>query len=647
MRTTLKRGVGRGATPNGNGHSVLPPGPISSVAHYRQPPPPGRTGLGLLRRILVGTVLVVVALALGLGGGAYLWFHESVNAVRAHSADVKLAQRQLDVALPGHAEVALIVGYDQRKGAEFSTVSRSDTIMLLRADPATKTISMLSFPRDLIVPVYCNNVQVATDRINSAYARCGSSGSLETVKHLTGIPINYLIAVNFHGFKEIVDQLGGVWLDIDRRYYNKNTGAAYNDFANINLQPGYQLVSGGSALEFVRFRHTDSDLYRLARQQEFVRGIKEQVSQNFDPLNLPRIVSAITRNIEVGAKTNFDGSTVLSYALFAATLPHGHLIQVKITDVTGYAELNAPASSIQQAVSTFENPDIGQAKVANAAALGIKVKTSTPPPSKPTVTVLNGNGVAGAAASASYLLGQSGYVMTLPPGGAQPNAPAQNYFHTLIYYSRSIAGAKEAATAAAKLLEPADVSPLPERGPLVALDPGSTLLVVLGTSFHNALTSAAAPAGPVHQAATVRFDSSSGTALLQPFVHKVPFPLEVPTILEQNSYPDIYNGDTANRLYWIVKGHRAVRLVFRTGGNEYWGIEEMDWSGAPILGDKSFQHNLGGREFDLYYTGSHLHMAVLKAHGATYWVVNTLLDSLSNETMLAIAKGLKPLRTAK
>ena len=66
-----------------------------------------------------------------------------------------------------------------------------------------------------------------------------------------------------------------------------------------------------------------------------------------------------------------------------------------------------------------------------------------------------------------------------------------------------------------------------------------------------------------------------------------------------------------------------------------------------MLADKSFRHRLGGRDYDLYYSGSHLHMVVLRADGATYWVVNTLLDSLSNETMLAIAKGLKPLGPAK
>ena len=120
------------------------------------------------------------------------------------------------------------------------------------------------------------------DRINSAYSRCGSKGTLETVRKLTGVPINYLITVNFRGFRQIVDKLGGVWLDVDRRYYNKNDGRASTNFSNIDLQPGYQRLNGADALAFVRFRHTDADYHRLARQQAFVRAFKEQVAQNFD-----------------------------------------------------------------------------------------------------------------------------------------------------------------------------------------------------------------------------------------------------------------------------------------------------------------------------------------------------------------------------
>ena len=174
--------------------------------------------------------------------------------------------------------------------------------MLVRADPATKTISLLSFPRDLIVPIYCKgSVRSRTTASTPRTRAAASTGTLETVKHLTGLPVNYLITVNFHGFKEIVDQLGGVWMDVDRRYYNRNTGSFATNYANINLQPGYQRLGGGTALEFVRYRHTDSDLYRLARQQEFVRAFKEQVAKTFDLTKLRGIVSTVTHNVEVAA----------------------------------------------------------------------------------------------------------------------------------------------------------------------------------------------------------------------------------------------------------------------------------------------------------------------------------------------------------
>jgi hypothetical protein len=118
----------------------------------------------------------------------------------------------------------------------------------------------------------------------------------------------------------------------------------------------------------------------------------------------------------------------------------------------------------------------------------------------------------------------------------------------------------------------------------------------------------------------------------------------VPSVIESSSRLDY---EEPARRYRITGGHWAVRLVFRTGGGEYWGVEETDWTDAPILSDRSFRHVLGRkakRSYDFYYSGPHLHMIVLRSHGATYWVVNTLLDRLSNETMIAIAKGLEPLK---
>ena len=77
-------------------------------------------------------------------------------------------------------------------------------------------------------------------------------------------------------------------------------------------------------------------------------------------------------------------------------------------------------------------------------------------------------------------------------------------------------------------------------------------------------------------------------------------------------------------------------------GITYWQIEESTWNSAPILSSPTGKRTIDGRRFDLYTTGGHIHMVVLHRGKATYWVVNTLLDELSNETMLAIAENLQP-----
>jgi LCP family protein required for cell wall assembly len=647
MRTTLKRGVGRAAGANGNGKAVYPPGPapatVTDVTRYRQPPPPTASGLGLFRRILLITLLGVTSLIIGAAGGGYLYTHQFVAGLRAHTPAVVKASKQLDVPVANHAAIALVIGYDHRVGVESAGPSRSDTLMLIRADPLTKTISLLSFPRDLAVPIYCGATPSSTDRINAAYAYCGPKGTLLTVKHLTGLPVNYLITVNFHGFKEVVDTLGGIWMDVDHRYYNKNTGASYNDYANINLKPGYQQLTGQNALDFVRFRHTDSDLTRVARQQEFVRAMKEQVARNLSYTAIPSLVGTLTKNIEVGEGGHaLQLDQVISYALFAQALPGGHFFQDKINNVSCANLCSASSSDIQAAVDQFQNPDVQAPKDANAAALGQKVKQTALPPSSVTLTVLNGNGAQGAAANASYLLAQQGYKTLTPPNGLQADAPTPT-FHSKIYYDPAQKGAKAAAVALQNLMQPADVAKLPRTPELLAKDPGSMLMVVLGQTFHGTIASIPARVIPTHQLAIVRSDTSAA-ALLRPYVKKVPFKLMVPTVLDRYSIPDTQPGDKPINYYWMdnSRQHKGIRLVFHNG-TEYWGIQETDFSDAPALHDRSFHRILKGRSYDLYYTGAHLHMVVLRQGGATYWVVNSLLDDLSNETMLAIAKGLKPL----
>ena len=648
MRTTLKRGIGRGAAFDGNGRPVLPPAALTPMTLYEQPARKRRTGLQLVGRILLWLLVALLVVAAGLLGGAYLYFHEQVKAVQAHDPELIRAEKGLELTEAGKPATALIVGYDHRAGQESSIPSRSDTIMLLRADPIDKTVSMLSFPRDLLVPIHCPGHSVYTDRINAAYELCKTAGTLETVKALTGLRVNYLITVNFRGFKQVVDKLGGVWMDVDRRYFNNNAGltSGYNTYATINLQPGYQRLDGSNALDFVRYRHTDSDLYRVARQQAFVKAFKEQVSQSFSLDKLPKLTHAVTSNVQVGQSGNraVSGRTIASYALFLYRLPSGHFFQPKIENLQPAgpynAELSAPPGAVEQAVGEFKNPDVEAPGKATAQALGTKFRSSAPRPRQISLVVLNGNGQPGSAANASFELAKRHYRVIVPPDPADRNAPSYDHAHTIVYYDAKKPLGAQAARRVANLFGDAEIATIPR-----ALRPQqfkALLIVVVGDSFHGTFAAPAADQTPKKQPPAVAENPGATVPLLRSVRRRVPFRLQYPRLIEKTSSPDPAD---PIRSYWIANGHKAVRLVFRTGTiGDYWGIEETDWQDAPVLQEPNYTHRIKGREYDFYYAGPHLHMVVLHDHGATYWVTNTLLDALSNETMLAIAKSLTPLR---
>jgi LCP family protein required for cell wall assembly len=646
MRTTLKRGIGRGAGFDGNGRAVLPPAATTPMTLYRQPERRRRTGLQLVGRILLWLLIAALVVAAGLLGGAYLYFHEQVKAVQAHTPDVIRAEKGLDIPQAGKPATALIVGYDHRAGQESSLPSRSDTIMLVRADPIDKTVSLMSLPRDLLVPIYCRPGQpVTTDRINSAYERCGTRGTLETVKALTGLSVNYLITVNFRGFKQVVDKLGGVWIDVDRRYFNDNGGRTYNTYATINLQPGYQRLNGSDALDFVRYRHTDSDLYRVARQQAFVKAFKEQVSASFSIWKVPKLVHAITSNVEVGQAGNrqVSGTTIKSYAFFLYGLPSGHFFQPKIENLQPAgpfnAELQAPPGAVAQAVQQFSNPDVEAAGKATAQALGTKFRSHALKPSRISLVVLNGNGRPGSAANASAELAKRRFRVVVPPDPHDRNAPRYDYKHTVVFYDPHKKLALAGARRVAGLFSDAVIAEIPPT--LRGYQFRAMLIVVLGASFDGAFAQSATDQTPKKEPPAVYSNPGASLPLVRSVRRKVPFRLEYPLLLEKTSSPSTLE---PVRAYTIAKGHKAVRLVYSTNTvGDYWGIEETNWTDAPVLREPNFKHRIKGREFDFYYSGPNLHMIVLRDHGATYWVTNTLLDKLSNETMLAIAKSLRPL----
>jgi LCP family protein required for cell wall assembly len=628
MRTTLKRGIGRAES---NGRAAVPPGLLTPVTRYQAP---RRGPLRLLGAIFLWLFVVLFVAAGALAGGAWLFINQSVSAVQAESPQAKAAEKILDVPVPGAATTAIVIGYDKRPGEGKAVGSRSDTVMLIRADPRAEAVSILSFPRDLIVEVpACGGHPPFTGRINEAFTYCNMKGTLQTVKQLTGIPINYMVAVNFRGFREIVDKVGGVYLDVDQRYFNDNSGLGPGQtYAEIDLKPGYQHLDGPHALSYVRFRHTDSDLYRIARQQQFVKALKQQVSSFWSITKVPGIVNTITENVEVGVGggEKLDVGTLYGYAKLAYGLPSGNFHQVQIEGLSGYNELTAPQDAIDSAVDKFLNPDPNAAEKAASVATGRPLpKQKAPPPRDVTIEVLNGNGVVGSASDASYLLSRRGYQVVT--GG---NADTFEYFQTQVVYDASQPDARVAARMVADLFGDAEIAAAGGDQPL------STMLrVVVGQTFHGRLAPGPRDETPERQAPTVATDRDHAAAHVKAAQRRLDFPVLVPTVRETNS---ALSTTAPARAYRIDDEHDAFRLVYRTGAGEYWGIQQTNWTDAPILDGPSVTRTIKGRDYRLFFDGPRLHLVAFEQDGSVYWVVNTLLDRLSNETMLAIARGLRP-----
>ncbi len=220
----------------------------------------------------VGAVLAVVGLAAAATATAGLL--EVQSFVDDLNTGQKLALSpgvisQVDV---GDPQTILLIGSDHRFRAG-KTDARSDSMMVIRLDPDAQGTRVMNVPRDLKVTI----PRYGTEKINAAYSFGGPNLTAKVIKDLLGIQINHIVNVNFTGFHQGVDFIGCVWTDIDRRYFNDNSGAPYGGgYAAINIAAGYQKLCGSQALDYVRFRHMDTDIVRNARQQDFLRQARQQ-----------------------------------------------------------------------------------------------------------------------------------------------------------------------------------------------------------------------------------------------------------------------------------------------------------------------------------------------------------------------------------
>jgi LCP family protein required for cell wall assembly len=467
----------------------------------------------LIKHFAIGVCTITVVAAAATASSVLLFFDKTVAKFRHINVGAELTPIE-----GGSPQTIMIAGSDRRYAdKKLGLKPRSDTIILMRVDP-DKGIALLSIPRDLKVSIPGHG----TRKVNEAYTLGGPKLTIKTVKQLTGLKIHHYVDVNFGGFSDAVDEIGCVYVDVDRRYFNDNSGLGPGQqYAVIDVKPGYQRMCGTRALQYVRYRHTDTDIVRASRQQDFIRQVRQQLSAGKLLGKTEKLIDIFADNTASDIKSSGALRRLVRLALGAIDEP---IKQVRFHGRLGTSYVYASQTQIRKAVNQFLNVSTGKGPLT-------KQRKKAP------------NARNGQRRRRSRVR-----LVDATVAGREQAALADRYVRFPVYYPRRLV-------------------------------PGS-------------------------------------------------------------SYPD------APRAYRLkpIGGEKRVdayKMVIFTGFiGEYYGVQGVRWRDPPILKDPSETREVRGRKYLLYYNGDRLRLVAWKTKRASYWVSNTLLQTLSTGEMLGVARSL-------
>lgn len=355
--------------------------------------PSARSKLPKWLKITTITLLVVANIAvLGL-----IWVVQTGNALLGGANTDDEVVGALD-PISGDARTFVIVGSDSREGLEDLTNfgraggERSDVVMLVRLDPRSSNVQMLSVPRDLRVEIPGHG----TDKINAAYAFGGPSLMVETLKSNLDVEINHYVEMDFVGFQAMIDELGGIEMSFPYQARDAKSG--------LDVAAGQQMLDGSQALAYARSRTYQelqngswvsvdaNDIGRTARQQEVMRAIVSRLKRPSSITEAGDIASSMSRHMTIDAELAgesvasmvWDFKGILAGSIDGATLPtYSESIGGVSFQIAQQPEADAMLANFRAGRALAEQP--------------IRVE------------VLNGNGTAGAASEMSQRLVSLGF----------------------------------------------------------------------------------------------------------------------------------------------------------------------------------------------------------------------------------------------
>ena len=272
------------------------PGPeADGRARYKGPGPKRRRRWTWRRGILVG-LLVLFLLVIVWGVASYLSFRSGVAAANdrldRRTQRALVPQSGLLLSKPTHI---LVMGTDHARTGGRRGLRHSDSIMVIRTDPDHHRLYYLSILRDLRVEVPGHGTQ----KINAAFQFGGPSLAVRTVRAVTGLPINHVIIVDFADFRDLIDELGGITVDVPRPILSNKFDCPYprarcGRWPGWRFRKGKQKMDGRRALVYSRIRENrlnpaDSDASRAGRQQQVVQAVSDKLTSPWTLLKLPFI----------------------------------------------------------------------------------------------------------------------------------------------------------------------------------------------------------------------------------------------------------------------------------------------------------------------------------------------------------------------
>lgn len=462
-----------------------------------------RRGRSFLRRRLPAIIvtslvflLTLAGIAAEIGKAGYNHYdaqiHREPGVINTHDPKVRAPQKQL------HAENFLVIGSDTRVGQHgFGNTpgGGSDTTMLVHLSPNRKNAVIVSIPRDSWNPIpSCTDSRGVTHpahvgQMNSAYNEGGAACTVKMVQDLTGIAIQHFVAINFNGFRAIIDALGSVTVC-------SPTAVTLTEGVHLTLKAGNNKLNGAQALSYVRARHQlgdGSDLGRIKRQQRFLSAVLREARGGTllsSPTKLNSLLNAATKALTVDEKTHIGDLKTLFDALRGLDPKHVTLYTAPIANAAyNPQDPRRPGGRVllddKKGRILYDNI-INDSKVASTATrpgyaspIAASPTTLTVAPSEITVAVTNATNAVALAAKVQTALSGLGFHK-----GVLAKNP-HNATGTVVKFSASEAAAARTVAAA-----------FPDATMQLQASHIGPIEVVVGSNYHDVRTVAPGQAAP-------------------------------------------------------------------------------------------------------------------------------------------------------